>query len=76
LQECGLIALETMERSTYVPQHGAEAAIHAALTSMPQSVSDLVTKASIEAASVNAMLTLLELSGAAKNVGGGMWVRR
>ncbi len=45
-----------------------------ALTTMPQSVSDLIEKAALDAAVINAQLTMLELQGYAKNTGGGMWV--
>lgn len=76
LHECGIVQPETSERPAYTPQHGVEKTVYSTLTTMPQSVSDLVKQAGIEAASINAMLTLLELNGAAKNVGGGMWVRR
>lgn len=76
LNECGILAPEYGDKSTYEPQDPVEQAIYKVLTTMPQSVTDLVVKAKIKAASANAVLTLLELNGAAKNVGGGMWVRR
>ncbi|MDD5469865.1 MAG: DNA-processing protein DprA [Candidatus Peribacteraceae bacterium] len=76
LHECGIVQPEPTEHPAYVPQHAVEETVYSTLTTMPQSVPDLVTQAGIEAASINAVLTLLELSGAAKNVGGGMWVRR
>jgi DNA processing protein len=74
LQEYG-IRTSSEPRSTYAPQNDAEQSVYSALTTMPQSVSDLVDKAKIEAAALNATLTLLEIHGAARNVGGGMWVR-
>ena len=45
------------------------------LTTMPQPMDDLVMKAKMDAAKISAVLTMMELSGAAKNVGGGLWVR-
>lgn len=52
-----------------------EAAIFKSLSMMPQSVDDLVAKAALQAAVISAKLTMLEIRGAARNVGGGMWVR-
>lgn len=76
LQEVGIIASNQPSTSAgYEPQSDIEAALLGALTTMPQSVSSIVEKAAIDAAAVNATLTLLELHGVAKNVGSGMWVR-
>lgn len=50
-------------------------AIFDVLTSMPQPLDDLVIKAKLDTATVNATLTILELRGIAKNVGNGRWVR-
>jgi DNA processing protein len=52
-----------------------EQAIFGVLTSMPQSLDDLVEKTGFDAATLNATLTMLELKGIAKNVGNGRWVR-
>ncbi len=52
-----------------------EEAIVAVLTSMPQPIDDLVVRAKLDAAVINATLTILEIQGVAKNVGGGKWVR-
>jgi DNA processing protein len=69
------IAASGKTAMTYAPQNEQEGVVYEALTSMPQSVGDIIEKASIDAAVANATLTLLELHGAVKNVGGGMWVR-
>jgi predicted Rossmann fold nucleotide-binding protein DprA/Smf involved in DNA uptake len=42
---------------------------------MPQPIDDLVVRAKLDAAVINATLTILEIQGVAKNVGGGKWVR-
>lgn len=79
MQEIGIVSpsVETAHCavSTYVPEDPEEQSIYEALTSMPQSTSDLVDKAELDAAVINAKLTMLELAGAAKNVGNGMWVK-
>lgn len=70
----GLVAPAEV-KNTYEPIDEQEAAIYTVLTSKPQSISDIVDKAAIDAAIAGAKLTMLELNGAAKNVGNGMWVR-
>lgn len=60
----------------YTPTDMEEEIIYTNLTTMPQSVSELVEKAQLAAAVINAKLTVLELAGVAKNVGNGMWVRK
>lgn len=76
LQEIGIVCRdEDAAQRTYESTDPEEQTIYEALTTMPQSTSDLVEKAKLDAAIINAKLTMLELHGAAKNVGGGMWVR-
>jgi len=75
LQECRIACPGEQVRSTYVPQNPQEAVVYNTLTPLPQSVSDIVDHTRGDAGAVNAVLTVLELAGAAKNVGGGMWVR-
>ncbi len=84
LQEIGIVAdvdrsVETRDLASlqrYQPQDPEEEKIYNALTTMPQSASELVEKAEVDAAIIGAKLTMLELSGAAKNTGNGLWVRR
>jgi DNA processing protein len=52
-----------------------EAALWNALTALPQTTDQLVAKSGLTAAQVSISLTMLELKGAARNVGGGEWVR-
>lgn len=76
LRDVGIVSPEKhASEVVYVPQNAAEEAVLKALTSMPQSVGELKERAGKEAASVNAALTMMELSGAAKNTGSGLWVR-
>jgi len=74
LIELGVVASEKSE-SSFVPKSELEDALFKTLTTMPQSVSVLVDRSRLDAGKVNTTLTMLELSGAAKNVGNGMWVR-
>lgn len=64
-----------LTQKVYDPADVDEEAILNVLTTMPQSTSDLVDKAKRTTAVINAKLTMLELSGVAKNIGNGMWVR-
>lgn len=61
--------------SEYDPKDAVEAALWKALTAMPQSTDDIAEKSGIDLSALNATLTMMELNGAAKNVGNGMWVR-
>jgi DNA processing protein len=75
LEDLGIVAPAQGSRTDYHPQNAQEEALYPLLTTMPQRMDDLVTKSALTAAQVNATLTMLELSGAAKNVGQGQWVR-
>lgn len=75
LEDIGVVASEAPMQEAYISDDVEEQAIYNALTSMPQSSSDLVETAQLSAAAINAKLTMLELCGRAKNVGNGMWVR-
>lgn len=74
LRDIGLVISEDMS-TTFSSEDPEEQKIYDALTGMPQSASDLMEKAMLDAAVINAKLTMLELGGAAKNVGNGMWVK-
>lgn len=62
-------------RIDFAAENQEEAAVWSALTTMPVDLDDLVIKAKLDAATLNATLTMLELRGVVKNVGAGMWVR-
>ena len=74
MEELGIVAMEKKE-SRYAPQNDREEKILQILTSMPQPMDDLVAKSKLDPAAVSSTLTMMELAGAAKNVGGGQWVR-
>ncbi|MDA1293077.1 MAG: DNA-processing protein DprA [bacterium] len=79
LSEIGIVSLApaagSVSHSTYEPADDEEASILKVLSTMPQSTSDLVDASQLSTAIINAKLTMLELGGAAKNVGNGMWIR-
>lgn len=74
LQELGMVAPEKKE-SAYKAENAEEERLLKILTSMPQPMDDLVAKSKLEPGKVSATLTMMELAGAAKNIGGGQWVR-
>ena len=77
MNDIGIISVETCHGTSlqkYEPSDSEEEKIIKSLTTMPQSVSDLVEKAQLDTAIINAKLTMLELNGVARNVGNGMWV--
>jgi len=76
LRELGVVTSSgNVSAKEYLTDDPVEAAIFKALSTMPQSIDDLVTKAALQAAIVSAKLTMLEVRGVVRNVGGGMWVR-
>jgi DNA processing protein len=75
LEDLGVVAPAQGPRSDYQPQNAIEEKLYPLLTTMPQRTDDLVTKSALTAAQVSATLTMLELSGTAKNVGQSQWVR-
>lgn len=74
LADLGIIVSEK-KSSHFIPDAPEEEVTSQSLTSMPQSIDDLAVKTKIDAAILTATLTMLELKGAAKNVGEGKWVR-
>ncbi len=74
LRDLGIVASEQPE-STYEPTSNEEKILYGLLSSMPQPTDDLVAKSKLNPGTVAATLTMLEISGAARNVGGGSWVR-
>ncbi|OGJ82942.1 DNA protecting protein DprA [Candidatus Peribacteria bacterium RIFOXYC1_FULL_58_8] len=75
LLELGVVASEAAQ-SSYDPKSEAEAALLNVLTTMPQTSDDLMERSGLPAGQIASALTMMELSGAAKQVGHGQWVRR
>lgn len=75
LEEFGIRAVSDGGQPKYAPQSEAEAALLAVLTAMPQPAEVLLERSGLLAAELNATLTMMELAGAARNTGNGLWVR-
>jgi DNA processing protein len=76
LAEVGIVASSrAASASTFSPSSPEESAIYSALTTLPVPIDDLSVKTKLDAATINAVLTILEIQGVVKNVGGGKWVR-
>lgn len=75
LSDIGVVPSAGRAAAAYEPRNAEEGALLAALTALPQTVTDLVAKSQLQTRCVNAALTALELCGAAKKVGGGEWVK-
>lgn len=76
LREVGIVVSDTEEETNYIPADTNEGKIFAALTSMPQKVDDIVERTALDPATIGAKLTVLELAGAVRNVGNGLWVKK
>ena len=76
LQEIGVIVPDAdPERITYVPKNDEEKKILNCLNGMPQNIDDVVQKSRMSVGVVGAILTVLELNGAARNLGQGQWIK-
>lgn len=77
LQEIGIMSSkkEGTRAIAFVPDSPDESAVYDILTTLPITLDDIVVKAKLNAAVSSAVLTMLEIKGAARNVGAGKWVR-
>lgn len=75
LRDLRIAAPDDEAAASYEPTSPDEAAVYGVLTPAPQSLDSIVERSSLPAGSVSAALTMLELAGAARNLGGGEWVR-
>jgi|CXWL01.1.fsa_nt_gi DNA processing protein len=76
LRILGIIPSETQNIHAYIPHLPTEAKVFHALTGMPQTIDQLVEKTGLSASDVSVALTLIELAGAVRMMGGGQWVLR
>ncbi len=75
LTEVGIVAsARAPEAPAFESDDPLETSIVGHLSSLPAAIDDLVIKAKLDAATVTATLTVLELKGAARKVGG-KWIR-
>lgn len=75
LPELGIVPADDADISSYAAETAEEKSLLDALNRMPQSVDVLTEKTQLEPGGIIAMLTIFELNGAAKNLGGGLWIR-
>lgn len=71
----GIIASDRAETKLFIPTNLQEEVVYRVLTSMPQTMDTLVEASGMSAGEIGAALTMMELSGAVKNLGRGEWVR-
>lgn len=74
LREMGAVP-QDIACKNFSPQHPHEVTLYAMLSAMPLSLDDLVEQTELDAAQIGVALTMMELSGAVRNLGGGQWVR-
>jgi DNA processing protein len=76
LRGIGILPIAVADRPVaFTPHTMEESVVHGALSGLPQSLSTLVEACRLPTATVSATMTVLELVGAAKGVGNGLWVR-
>ncbi len=69
------LGLEENAVPPYAPQDETERALLRALTHTPRLSDELIAETGFDPGIVASALTMMELSGGARNVGGGLWVR-
>ncbi len=69
------LGFEERAVSRYRPQDEIESALLRALTHVPRRSDELIAETGLDPGSVASALTMMELAGGARNVGGGEWVR-
>lgn len=74
LREIGMIPAEA-RADAFQPREGDERMVYEALDGMPRTMDDLIRHTSLDTPRIGTALTLLELAGAARNIGAGQWVR-
>lgn len=76
LQEVGIVSRDSAKPSVaFEADSPDEQSVFDALSSLPSALDDLVIKTKLDAATLNAVLTILELRGVVRNTGSGQWVR-
>ena len=77
LSEVGVVSSKGEKKEiAFQPRDEHEEHLWQVLTTMPQSVGDLSDRSSLDTGTINAALTMMELSGVVKNVGEGRWVKK
>ncbi len=74
LRELGA-APQDPQSTAYLPQEPHEKILYGILSAMPRTVDDLAELTELDASQISVALTMMELSGGVRNLGGGQWVR-
>ncbi len=75
LLEVGIMASDRAEPISFDSSSVEEEALWNTLSSLPQTMDDLVKRSNLSVGTVSAALTVMELQGVVKNIGGGQWVK-
>ncbi len=75
LKAMGIIHNSNSTLTLYEAQDPDQKIVYQSLSGMPQTIDDLAQRIAVEPARIAVALTMMELAGAVKNVGGGQWVR-
>jgi len=75
LREIGIVASERAPTKVALFDSPDEQTVYQVLTTLPAATDDIAVKAKLDAATLGAVLTMLELRGVAKKLSGGSWVR-
>jgi DNA processing protein len=73
--EIGIVSHQVSSEQSYASENPDEQAILSVLTSMPKNIDDIAEETQMEIGVITSILTILELQGILKNVGGGRWVK-
>jgi len=75
LSDLGIVASVRAPSASLTFDSPEEKSVYEALTSLPAVLDDITVRVKLDAAKLNAVLTMLELKGIAKKLSGGSWVR-
>lgn len=75
LREIGMIPSGSAKSLLFIPRTSDEEAVFSVLNAMPQTMDELMERTALDVGRIGATLTLMELAGAARNIGAGQWVR-
>lgn len=75
LTEIGMIPSGSPTSFLFIPRTADEEVVFGVLNAMPQTMDDLMERTALDAGKIGATLTLMELAGAVRSIGGGQWIR-
>lgn len=75
LLEVGIMASDRAEPILFNPGTKDEECVWKTLTTIPQGIDELVDRSGVAVGTISTVLTIMELQGVVKNIGGGQWVK-